>query len=107
MYAAIIMPYKVAFVDYENFAWDIFDYCVDIMFFLDVIVNLLTSYYDNEENLVTDRKVTIKSILIKFLKIKFQFKKKIIKNYILGWFSIDILASLPLDLILGNSVGNG
>lgn len=57
MYAAIILPYKIAFINDEIYEWDIFDNCIDSLFLLDVIINFVSAYYDDEDNLITNRRV--------------------------------------------------
>ena len=46
VYTAIFVPYKIAFYDEDPMIVIIVDYCVDILFFTDVIVNFLTSIED-------------------------------------------------------------
>jgi len=43
-YAALLIPYKISFTgegDYPE--WDILDYIIDTIFFIDIIINFLTS----------------------------------------------------------------
>lgn len=69
----------MAFIeDGYYFTWDILDYSVDAIFFLDLIFNFLTPYY-HQNYLVTNN-------------------KKIALNYLKGWFIIDLIV-----LILSNS----
>ena len=74
-------PYRIAFIDADSLAWVIVDVCVDVIFALDVAVNFISTYYDSDDNLVTDR-------------------KKIASKYLRGWFVIDTVSILPLSHIL-------
>ena len=56
------------------------DYTVDAMFFLDIIFTFRTVLIDESGKICTS-------------------KRKIYKKYLRGWFIIDIIASLPLDII--------
>jgi hypothetical protein len=79
-YAAVLLPYKIAFIeDNEYPEWDIFDYVIDAIFFADIIVNFLSAYYDAQNNLVTAHSA-------------------IASNYLRGWFTIDFIASFPFYL---------
>lgn len=79
-YTAIIMPYNVCFIDIEIQFFVIFDTFVDFIFMTDLIINCNLAYYDNENEIVKDR-------------------KKIILNYLKSWFIIDSISSLPQCLI--------
>jgi len=50
------------------------------VFFMDIILNLNTTFYDIDGEEIIER-------------------KKIIKNYVFGMFSIDLISSLPLESI--------
>lgn len=56
-YAATVIPFRVAFVEVDSDEWIIFDYVVDAIFMFDILINFFSAYYDEEENIVTDRKV--------------------------------------------------
>ena len=47
---------------------------------IDILVNFNSAYYDNNGNLVKDRKT-------------------IVSNYLKTWFLLDFIASFPFDLI--------
>ena len=57
----------------ENDNWKIYDYITDVLFGIDLILNFITAYYDEENNVVKDM-------------------KKIARNYLTGWFTIDVIA---------------
>ncbi len=84
MYTTIITPYRISFVDEDPLGWIIVDSLVDLVFFVDIIINFLSAYYNSEDNLIFDR-------------------KKIALNYLKGWFFIDLMAVLPISLIMKSS----
>jgi len=78
------IPYSIAFYDpsEEDITMDIVNFITDVLFFLDVIVNFRTTIIDkatNEE--VFDTKI-------------------IARMYMKGRFWIDLLASVPFDIII-------
>lgn len=60
--------------------WIPFDYVCDVMFGIDIMINFLSAYYNEKNELVTN----YKTIAI---------------NYVWGWFIIDALAFMPLNYI--------
>ena len=84
IYTLLVVPYTIAFVEVgDPFEEEdrIIGIIIDIIFFIDIILNFLTAYFDNEDNLIVD-------------------KKKIVINYLTGWFLLDLLSTLPFDQIL-------
>lgn len=75
---AILTPFKVCFIDFDGYGfWFAVDVVFDILFFFDLIINFFSAYLDAENKIVDDH-------------------KKIIINYITGWFIIDFTAVLPI-----------
>jgi hypothetical protein len=52
------MPYRIAFVDSDDFGWVFIDYFIDGLFILDIFVNFFSAYFDEEENLIIEHKVS-------------------------------------------------
>ena len=77
----VITPYNVAFVPNENIISRIISGIIDFLFFIDMIVIFNSVYYDDQLGLIADR-------------------KKIAKNYLIGWFTVDLLAIIPFDILL-------
>jgi hypothetical protein len=74
----------MAFLSHDDIQWITLDNLTDFFFIVDIIINSLTAFYDdNEEVLVTDNKI-------------------IMINYLKGWFVIDLISSVPISLILEN-----
>lgn len=83
LYMSIILPFRIAFEESDDEEWgpyDIVELIMNIIFFLDIVLNFFTAYYDENENLELD-------------------KKKIAKNYITSWFIIDVISTIPLQNI--------
>lgn len=55
IYSSIVTPYKIAFID-DNELVEV-DIACDIILLLDVLVNFFSAYVDDEDNVVTNRKV--------------------------------------------------
>jgi len=81
VYTALFVPYKIAFYDVDPPTVVILDYCVDLLFFTDVIVNFITSIEDPV------RQTVIRD------------PKRIATTYLQGWFILDLTACLPFDLL--------
>ncbi|CAD8107798.1 unnamed protein product [Paramecium sonneborni] len=73
IYVSIFTPFKIGFVyDGEYLIWDYLDNTIDFIFMTDIVITFLCATYDDEGNLITERKA-------------------IILNYIKGWFLIDLM----------------
>jgi hypothetical protein len=90
LYTATLLPYRCIqylkiLVGFEvstekSLGWIIFDNIIDILYWGDLVMNMLSTYYDEDGKLVRKR-------------------KDVLLNYLKGWFIIDLLACLPMDLI--------
>ena len=79
LYSTIITPYKIAFVKKEPIGWFIADIIVDLFFAVDIVLQFFTAYFDDNQELVTDRKV-------------------IACHYLKTWFALDFVAIIPFNL---------
>ncbi|EAR99256.2 cation channel family protein (macronuclear) [Tetrahymena thermophila SB210] len=79
-YSATVLPYRIAFQDDVSNGWDIFDYVIDGLFWIDLVINMFSTYYDDDNQLVKSRKV-------------------VILNYLKSWFIVDLICCIPIDLI--------
>ena len=75
----ILYPIFIAFEEYESHLLDIFFWMTDYWFFLDILINLNTSFFD-------------KGVLV-------LERKKIFVKYLKSWLLIDILCSLPYFIV--------
>ena len=86
LYNCVSIPYEVAFKSsiYEHWAVDLLNYMIDIAFWLDIVMNFRTTYINTK----TGTEVTQ--------------AKKITLNYLLrGRFIVDLLASIPFEMVIG------
>lgn len=60
------------------------DSFTDFMFLIDIFLSFFTSYYDEDYNLIDDRRV-------------------ITRKYLRGWFIIDFFSIIPFNIILEQS----
>ena len=80
----VITPLRLAFVkdgEEESKTLLIICYIIDLLFLIDVYIIFNTAFYDEYFQIIDDR-------------------SEIAKRYLSGWFTIDILAITPFDLIL-------
>jgi hyperpolarization activated cyclic nucleotide-gated potassium channel 1 len=80
LFTAIITPYRLALVDSYDETWLIIDLVIDGLFVVDVFVNCFLAYYNEEMDIITDRKM----IFIHYLK---------------GWFLLDTVACIPFSIL--------
>ena len=90
IYTAIVTPYTAAFLMHEDGlnrprarpsrALNVIELIVDVMFIIDLLVNLRTTYVKHNEELVTQA-------------------SQIAKHYLKGWFLIDMTAAIPFDIL--------
>ena len=76
----IMLPYQLAFY-HESQKFTNILLIADGFFLIDIILSFLTVPYDDEYNELDDVKV-------------------IAKSYLKGWFTIDLLATFPFDMLL-------
>ena len=84
IYTATILPYRVCFVDDYSSFYYYFEYIMNIVFGLDILVSLLSAYYDEDNVLVTSNKY----IAVEYLK---------------GWFLIDVISVIPINDIIDST----
>lgn len=87
--ACITTPLEIAFssdsdVSIEN-PWSL---VIDVMFLLDMILIFNTAYYDQDQEIITCRKM-------------------IACSYLKSWFVLDTLAVIPFDVLINASQFNG
>lgn len=88
LYTAIITPLRICFMDSIPFTkWWWADTVIDILFVIDVFVNLNSAYYNEDEQLETRRS----RIFLKYLK---------------TWMILDIIACIPFSSFSESSSGD-
>ncbi|KAG7227867.1 hypothetical protein INR49_013661 [Caranx melampygus] len=96
LYTAVFTPYSAAFLldehrdlrqrscGYTCNPLNVADLMVDVLFIVDIVINLRTTYVDHNDEVVTQ-------------------PGRIAKHYIKGWFPIDLFAAIPFDLLIFRS----
>ena len=91
MYSVLVIPIRIGFemeVDVPNSWQFIFDCFIDVTFLADMMLNFHTGFYDDQEEFIVDKRV-------------------IAGNYLRGWFFIDLVSTVPIDLFVELAVGGG
>jgi hypothetical protein len=81
IFTCLVTPYRIALIEKDSFPWVITNNTVDFLFLIDIIIIFSSAYYDEDFNLIEDRKM-------------------IAKLYLYTWFPIDCFAIIPFDLVL-------
>nr|XP_040032088.1 potassium voltage-gated channel subfamily H member 6 isoform X1 [Gasterosteus aculeatus aculeatus] len=96
LYTAVFTPFSATFLLDEHgdlrrrgcgFTCDplnVADLLVDVLFIVDIVINLRTTYVDRNDEVITR-------------------PSRIAKHYIKGWFPIDLFAAIPFDLLIFGS----
>ena len=71
-------PFFLAFPDKYDYPVFVFDNTMNAFFFVDIIMNFFTAYYDEDFEIVDDL-------------------KSIFKSYIFGWLLVDLVSVIPFD----------
>ena len=82
VYTALALPYRVAFEDSTPLGWMIIDGIMDCFFVADIVLNFLTGFREKKEG----------------GKIVMSCRRSAL-HYVKGWFLIDLLSTLPFQLI--------
>ena len=80
IFTCLSTPYLISF-ESDSVGWRVINYSIDACFLVDICFSFNQAYYDEDFVIIEDRKI-------------------IGCNYIKGWFSIDLIAIIPLDLII-------
>ena len=86
IFQTLHIPWVACFRPPMNFTWWCIDLIFDSIFLIDVAINFNMAYRDRMDYWITDRRI-------------------IIKSYLKGWFLVDFLASVPLDIIVQGAMG--
>eukprot|EP00930_Biecheleria_cincta_P043154 TRINITY_DN2966_c0_g2_i1.p1 TRINITY_DN2966_c0_g2~~TRINITY_DN2966_c0_g2_i1.p1 ORF type:complete len:1445 (-),score=322.48 TRINITY_DN2966_c0_g2_i1:97-4368(-) len=86
IYSVLVIPLRISF-DLEVAVLDIFDIFVDLIFFVDMVLNFRTGYMDSDGYLVT-------------------VPHLIRQKYMWTWFPIDFFSTFPVDRCVEAGVGS-
>ena len=81
LYVGFIVPFRVGLDEPAMFVWFMVDLLIDLYFWIDIVLNFLTSYYDEDRG----------EEVFELAAISAQYTK--------GWFWIDVAAGMPLDSV--------
>jgi len=81
VYISLAIPFRVAYKVNAQGPIYVFELAIDIYFYIDIILNFLTGYHDE-----VDSEIVMDLAMIS-------------KNYLKSWFTIDIVACLPIDFV--------
>lgn len=84
VYTATMMPFRMAFEEEESFDWQVFEWVLNGLFFVDILVTCFSSYYDDEGKLVVSH-------------------QQIFVSYASTWMLLDIAGCVPFDLFFADS----
>eukprot|EP00736_Rhodelphis_marinus_P001471 Rmarinus@m.24421 len=87
LYQSMVIPFRIAFEIQLSLEWQVFDYIIDSFFAIDIFMHFNTAYVSDTGETVTDRKL-------------------VANHYMRGFFVLDLLSTLPFDLMQG-SVSSG
>ncbi len=88
IYTSLVTPYRISFLNEEsNIAINLqlFDNIIDLFFFFDIILNFFTAYYTYDERI--EKRLY-----------------KIVKHYLKGWFTLDLISVIPINLIMNEFI---
>jgi hypothetical protein len=71
-------------MDDDSTAWFVIDILILLAFFVDLVLNFITAYYDDDDNIIVN-------------------KKKIAFHYFQTWFFLDLCSIVPITIILDSS----
>ena len=77
-----MIPYSIAFFKQSNQGWIIIDLIMDFFFGIEIVLTFFKAYYDSNFILIDKR-------------------GKIAKAYLKTWFFVDLIAIIPINVIVG------
>ncbi|CAM9123629.1 unnamed protein product [Chrysoparadoxa australica] len=87
IWSVLEVSFRLGFNAPAEGGWFVWNVMIDCMFFMDMVASFNTAYFAVDESLVVNRKMAA-------------------IHYLKGWFAIDFISTVPLDLILSAIVQN-
>lgn len=75
VYQSLEVPFRLCFEVPLTGGWVVFDFIITIVFTLDILICFNTGFYSSGNLLIS--------------------RKRIVKNYVMGWFLIDLISTIP------------
>ena len=88
IYSVIVIPYRIGFEITSSGPLTIFDSTIDLMFFMDIVVNFNSAQEDRQSDMMIVS------------------RKEIAKNYLQFWFWVDALSTIPFDTVISFFIGS-
>jgi hypothetical protein len=85
IFTCVVTPYRIALFQKDRPGWLYLGYFIDFSFFLDILIIFNSAFYNDDFELVQDRTI-------------------IACDYIKKWFTIDIFAIIPFDILFDNGL---
>lgn len=82
IFISIVVPFRLAFIEKEEYFWTIIYLAIDVAFGIDIILTFFTSIVNTQNSLTITNHCVIA------------------RKYILSWFLLDVISILPFDTIL-------
>ena len=81
VYTAVVVPFRVSFIDSTDIdGWFVNELIMDFLFLLDICFTFNTPFFDKQANMVYNR-------------------REIAREYLTGWFLIDLVTTIPFQLL--------
>lgn len=82
LFSCLVTPVQIALLDSVDGAQEVMNYVIDSLFLIDILLIFNTALQDDDYAIIQDRAL-------------------ICKDYLQGWFIIDVVAILPLEHMIG------
>lgn len=78
--SVVIVPFRIGFDAWPSGGWLVLDFVTDITFAIDILLNFRMAYAKNRVMVTTPALIA--------------------SNYLRGWFTIDLLSTVPFDRLV-------
>ena len=82
IYSVMVVPFRISFGVPATGFFYVFDWIVDALFFMDIILTFRTAYHHPDEEIL---------IVV---------PRMIARHYLRGWFAVDFLSTFPFDVLI-------
>ncbi|GAQ90104.1 K+-channel ERG and related proteins [Klebsormidium nitens] len=100
VYTMLSLPFQLCFDVSLTGGWLTIEFLVDVIFLVDVAMNFRTGYVEKQRDEMRDglRIIRPQKIVMR--------PQRVARHYLRTWFAIDLVSSLPYDLLLVANVGH-
>ncbi|ETL82606.1 hypothetical protein L917_17249 [Phytophthora nicotianae] len=86
VYSIIVVPFRLGYDVDAVGGWYVLEMIIDGFFFVDILLNFRTAYFDDERKLIYD-------------------PRTLFWKYAKGWFLLDLISTVPIDELFQAAVG--